>query len=88
VPILRALVEKGGRARVKDVLASVHADIVERLNDYDYQPVPSDSRRPRWVNGAMWCRKQLCEQGLLRADSPWGVWEITESGRRWLEEQA
>lgn len=87
VPILRALVDAGGRARAEDVLASVHAAVQDKLVPRDLEPVASKPRTARWRNTAQWCRNRLRKEGLLSADSPRGVWEITAEGRRWLEEQ-
>lgn len=82
-PILEALVELGGRARVRDVLDRVHEKMKNKLNEYDYQPL-SDGKSERWSNNARWCRNTLVNEGLLRSDSPRGVWEITDRGRERL----
>jgi hypothetical protein len=37
-----------------------------------------------WENRAQWERLKMVKEGLLRADSPHGVWELTESGRQYL----
>jgi len=28
----------------------------------------------------------MVAEGLLKQDSPYGIWEITAAGRKWLEE--
>jgi restriction system protein len=33
----------------------------------------------------MWARNKLKDQGLIAANSPRGIWEITDAGRRYLE---
>lgn len=86
-PILEALLELGGRGRVQEVL-----DIVERkmkgiLNSHDYEALPSGPNVIRWRNTAQWCRASLVQEGLLKAGSPYGVWEISEQGRQWLSLQ-
>jgi len=86
VPILRALVALGGSAPMQSVLQHVHDQIGDRFVTVDLQPLPSDPDSVRWKNTAQWCRLRLKHEGLLRDDSPWGVWEISEAGRRWLEE--
>jgi restriction system protein len=40
---------------------------------------------PRWRNTAQWARNSLREEGLIRDDSPRGIWEITDKGRQWLK---
>lgn len=84
-PLLEALVELGGSARMADVLDLVHEKMRAALNEYDYQSLPSDPSCLRWRNTAQWCRYTLVREGLMKADSPHGVWEVTEAGRREVE---
>jgi restriction system protein len=86
-PILESLVELGGSARIGDVLDRVYKKMRHILNAHDLAPVPSDQDTPRWRNAAQWVRYGLAQQGLLRNDSPRGVWEIADEGRHWLEGQ-
>ncbi|WP_052297133.1 winged helix-turn-helix domain-containing protein [Marinithermus hydrothermalis] len=83
-PILEALVELGGSAPVNDVLERVQQKMAHVLNEYDYQPLPSDPRSARWRNTAQWCRNALVREGLMKSDSPYGIWEISEQGREAL----
>jgi len=83
-PILEALVELGGSAPAKEVLELVEQKMRRILNNVDYQSV--DSGYIRWMVAARWCRKELVREGLMRKGSPRGIWEITEQGRRWLEQ--
>lgn len=87
IPILRVLVEMGGRGQTSTVLDRVYPLVKDRLTDHDHAPLNSRSNTPRWRNSAAWCRKKLCDEGLLRTDSPTGVWEISEKGRQWLAAQ-
>lgn len=86
VPILEALVEMGGTGQAADVLDRVFEKIKYRLNEYDLAMLPSKTDY-RWRNTANWAKFALIEDGLLRDDSPRGTWEITEAGRRWVEEK-
>lgn len=86
-PILEALVELGGSGTSKEVLALVEQKLRDRLTDLDYQPVPSNPKEPRWRNTARWCRYGLIQEGLLKPDSPRGIWGISESGLKALQEQ-
>lgn len=88
LPILRALVKLGGAAPVRKVLSLVGEQMKDQLRDVDWQPLQKDPNTLRWENTAMWARYKLIQQGLLRNDSPKGIWEITESGRRYLEEHS
>lgn len=87
-PILEALVELGGKASVREVLDRVEKKMASRLTKYDLEPLPSDSKTVRWRNTAQWCRNSLVREGLLQADSPFGIWEISESGRKALQDES
>ncbi len=84
LPILRALVEAGGAGRTGAILDRVYEMMRDRLNEYDLAMKPSGTE-PRWRNTAQFERVQMVKGGLL-ADRSDGIWEITEAGRRYLEE--
>lgn len=85
-PLLEALVELGGAAEMRAVLDKLHPQMASVLKAIDHEPLPSGPKTgPRWRNTAQWARNTLRERGLLKNDSPHGLWEITEAGRRWLE---
>ena len=77
-PILEALYEMGGRGPIKDVLKEAETKVRHLLGEVDYQQLKGGE--PRWRNTAMWERYQLVLKGLLKDDSPRGVWELTEKG--------
>jgi hypothetical protein len=87
IPILVALMEMGGRGRVKDILKRVEATMKDKLTKTDYEKLPSGTY-VRWVNYAMWERLNMINDGLLEKGSPRGVWEITEKGKLYLSERA
>jgi restriction system protein len=84
-PILKVLTEKGGSARMNDVLNDVEQLMKSVLKQVDYQPLPSQPDAPRWRNTAQWERDTMVKEGLLKSTSPRGVWEITEAGRKALD---
>lgn len=86
VPILKALIELGGSAKMQAVLDKVHKAMKPILKDVDHEPLASDSDMPRWRNSAQWARNTMRQEGLLKDDSPHGTWEITEAGRARLAE--
>jgi restriction system protein len=86
-PILEALVELGGGAPVGEVLDLVGEKMWGRLSHYDLEPLPSDSRSVRWRNTAQWCRDALVREGLMRSDSPRGIWEISDAGRKAVQSE-
>ena len=85
--VLAALQELGGRAKVDDALAVVERIMAPQLSEVDYERLSSGAVL-RWRNSAQWARKYLKDEGLLRADSPRGVWELSETGWANLEAQA
>ncbi len=81
LPILKALVELGGSAKMRTVLDKVHKAMKPVLKDVDHEPLASDPEMPRWRNSAQWARNTMRQEGLLKADSPHGTWEITPAGK-------
>lgn len=86
VPILQSLVDLGGSASMNDVLDKVEKLMSHKLNTYDRQTLPSDPTIQRWRNTAQWAKFTMVKEGLLSSTSPRGVWEITDNGRRFLEQ--
>ena len=50
------------------------------LGDVDHGALRGDGK-PRWQRAANWARRHMVLDGLLKSDSPRGVWEISEAGR-------
>jgi hypothetical protein len=84
-PILETLQRHGGSAPIGIVLDGVLRSMTDVLKPVDYEPLASDPEMPRWKNAAQWARYSLVKEGLLRKDSPRGVWQISEAGIRYLE---
>ena len=78
-PILKALNEMGGSARMSDVLTRVEQLMRGVLKKVDYEPLPADGML-RWSKSAQWERYSMVKEGLLKSNSPHGIWEITEAG--------
>ena len=55
-PILQALDQLGGSGRVGDILDLVEEMMKDKLNKYDYQPIPSNPKIFRWRKTAQWSR--------------------------------
>jgi hypothetical protein len=82
-PILEALHELGGSASADEVLNEVEKKVRSILTDVDLQKLPSGVDT-RWRNAAQWVRFALVKEGLLKSDSPRGIWEITAKGEEEL----
>ena len=83
-PILEALQALGGSAQMGQVLDRVLQSMRGTLKNVDYEPLASDPDMPRWKNAAQWARNSMVKEGLLRSNSPRGVWEISDAGIRFL----
>jgi hypothetical protein len=83
-PILQALSDVGGSAKRSDIFTLLEQSMRDVLKPIDYHILSSEAEQMRWQNSAQWARNLMVKEGLLRADSPVGLWEITEKGRAWL----
>ncbi|MFN3420239.1 MAG: winged helix-turn-helix domain-containing protein [Armatimonadota bacterium] len=79
--ILKALAELGGSARGVDVLERVWEMVRPHLSPIDLEWMPTGNDY-RWRKKARWERFRMKQDGLLRADSPKGIWELSELGWR------
>jgi hypothetical protein len=79
LPILDALLQLGGRASANEVLKIVEEKVGPILNEFDLQRLPSGTD-VRWRNAAQWVRLSLVKEGLLKSNSPHGIWELSEKG--------
>jgi restriction system protein len=86
-PILKALVDLGGSSKMGEVQARLETMMKGVLTAVDYEPLASDTEMLRWRNTAQWARYSMVKEGLLKPNSPRGVWEITEAGRKALTKE-
>ncbi len=84
IPILQALVDLGGEGKVGIVLEQVYQQMKDIFVPVDLEKFSSGVLR--WSNAAQWERVKMVKEGLLREDSPHGVWEISEKGREYLRD--
>jgi hypothetical protein len=78
-PILEAIYELGGKGSMDSVLKHVEEKMRNLLGDVDYQNLASGGDI-RWRNTAQWERLVLVKDGLLKDDSPQGIWELSDKG--------
>lgn len=83
LPILRILLEKGGQAKQSEILKIIEIRMREHFNNLDLE-ILRDGYSKRWERNAQFERYHMVREGLLKSDSPWGIWEITEDGRKYL----
>ncbi len=86
-PILEVLVEMGGAGKRHDVVGAVGKKMKNILKPADYGKLPK-SGWIRWRNRVAWQASNMRqpEQSLIKNDSPRGIWEITDAGRKWLDD--
>ena len=85
-PILEVLVEMGGKGKTKAVLDHLGEKMKGTLKPIDYECHKSNDKQIRWRNTGQWARnKMVNNDGRMKKDSPNGVWEISDKGRKWLE---
>jgi len=85
-PILRALIEMGGRGRREKVMDIVGQKMSGVLTPADYGTL-SDSNVIRWRNRVAWQASNMRARGFIKKGSVRGLWEITDEGRKWLDDQ-
>lgn len=85
-PILQILSQMGGVGEMGEVLERLPKVMKGTLTDIDYEPLAASSEVPRWWNTAQWAHSAMAQAGLLKADSPRGIWEMTEAGHKLIAE--
>lgn len=84
-PILQVLIEMGGRGERRQVLDRLAEVMASRLGDHD-----RESHRDgtvRWEKTAEFQCTEMRRIGLLKPVSRKGVWEVSDQGRSWSEQQ-
>lgn len=79
LPILRAIVDRGGSAPAREIIAAVGEGMADRHGPLDTEALPSGA--PRWEARARKARSRLVERGWVESKSARGQWEITKIGR-------
>lgn len=87
-PILQVLNQMGGVGDMAEVLERLPKLMKGTLSDVDFEPLSGSSEVPRWWNTAQWAQSAMVQAGLLKSDSPRGVWEMTEAGHKLIAEFA
>lgn len=86
VPILEILDRRGGRVPTREVLEELERRLNDQFTDLDRQEISTGGKR--WRNRAQFVRLHLVETGDMIGNSPRGVWEISEQGRRRLASES
>ena len=70
------LLELGRRAECSEVIARVGRRMNGHFRSMDSKRLRSDGLR--WPNSVRWARKKMVDKGLLKSDSPTGIWELAD----------
>lgn len=86
--VLNALTKMGGSAERERVLSHIklhHENLLTKKDLEDYE----SGHGERYKNHISFARQHLIDKGCLARNSPHGIWEITDVGRRqhteWVE---
>jgi restriction system protein len=83
LPILQELLARGGSGQATEITDAVGERLKDKLTERDRENLNSGDIR--WRNRAQFTRLTLRKRGLLREDSPRGIWELTAEGRKVAE---
>jgi hypothetical protein len=84
-PILQTLIEMSGRGRRERVIDLVGKKMKDIFTPADSKKLP-ESKYIRWENRVAWQASNMRREGYIKKDSPRGIWEITDAGRKWLDD--
>lgn len=86
LPILSALARAGGSCESRLVVDEVGRQLDGRLTSVDRQDLPNNGGA-RWRSRVQFARLRLVKDGLLRSDSPRGIWSVSDQGLRYLHQR-
>ncbi len=75
--IINALQKFGGRARLSSIFEDVELQLKDQFLPADLDKV-QNGKQPVWKNNLQWERLRMVKEGILRSDSPNGIWELSE----------
>ncbi len=79
-PILKVLGDCSGHAPARDVIKLVGELVADRLMPLDREKLPNGLQR--WESRVQFTRLRMRKAGLIKEDSPRGVWELSDSGQQ------
>jgi hypothetical protein len=79
-PVLLELLERGGTGSAKEITDAVGERVGDQLTEKDKEQLTSGDIR--WRARVQFTRLRMKEDGLIAADSPRGVWVLTNAGQR------
>ena len=88
VPLLRAIVKRGGEVNVRQQAQGIDEELADELGvTIGQRRVTFPGRKEEvWSNRVRWARQRLVNDGDLDGTRR-GIWAITEQGRRRVERE-
>ncbi len=83
LPLLKAIIENGGKITPKEADERVFEIMKKNLSEADHENL--DSGPVRWKRWIKWARFHLAKEGLLVHPGKRGIWEVTDKGRDYFE---
>lgn len=72
--LVASLKSLGGSAPKSEVEDEMERRLRSVLTNADYEPVGEGI--PRWKKNAQWMRYNLVQEGIMKSNSPRGIWEL------------
>ena len=72
--LIASLKALGGSAPKSEVEDEMERRLRSVLTNADYEPVGEGI--PRWKKNAQWMRYSLVQEGIMKSNSPRGIWEL------------
>jgi restriction system protein len=82
--LLLALHKLGGTSGAKDVIERLIKNL--GISDEEQRITRGKSKTPKFVNDCRWARENLKKQDFIKKNSPRGIWELTDDGKKAVAE--
>lgn len=86
LPILKALKSLGGSGATYEVLDLVYQFMEEAKELRKIDKSCRSDGKFYWDNRTQDMRRELINKGLMKDDSPWGIWEISDAGIEYIRD--
>ena len=86
LPILKALKSLGGSGATYEVLDLVYQFMEEANELREIDKSRRSDGKFYWDNRTQDMRRELISKGLMKDDSPWGIWEISDAGIEYIRD--
>ena len=84
LPILKALKSLGGSGATYEVLDLVYQFMEEANQLREIDKSRRSDGKFYWDNRTQDMRRELISKGLMKDNSPWGIWEISDAGIEYI----